>query len=368
MSPTDRQLAGAVTAQTVAVLGASGPLGRALLTHLDADTGVGRILGLDGAEPEMPVAKLEFRRADVRDRLLPRALAGADTVVHLAVTPSPLRDQDTMFAVNVQGTRNVLEAAARVGARKLVYLSHGIVYGANPGNDLPLDESAPRRANPEFSLAWQRLLAEDLVTEWAHAHPDVTVTVLRPATILGHGHMDFVTRFLEMPRLPFVRGRRPPLQVVHLEDVASAAALAVLRELPGAFNVSADGWVSIRELSHLLGRGIVELPEEVALILAQRLWRLGLSPAPPGALSYLMEPWVLSNESLRAHGWVPAHSNRDTLREFAAEHRGYYALGRVRLRRRTAVLATMLPAGLLPGVLLGRRLLRQRRPAVTAQD
>lgn len=360
VTPTDQHVEGAVTAQTVAVLGVSASLGRALTAYLDVDASVDRILGLDGPEPEMPVGKLEFRRADVRDRLLPRALAGADTVVHLATTPSPLRDEDTMFAINVHGTRNVLEAIERVGARKLVYLSHGAVYGAHPDNDVPLDESAPLRANPDFSLSWQRLLAEDLVADWARAHPDVTVTVLRPAMILGPGLDDFVARLLEAPRLPFVRGHLPPLQVVHLDDVASAAALAVAQDLPGHFNVAADGWVSVVELSHLLSRRVLELPEEVAVVVADRLWRLGLSPAPPGALAYLMEPWVLSNEALRARGWTPAHSNRDILREFAAEHHRYEALGRLRVRRRNLVLAALLPPAAVLALLLTRRLARSR--------
>lgn len=360
MSPTDQQIPGAVAAQTVAVIGARGPLGRALIAHLDDDTGVDRILGLDGAGPGIPVTKLEFRRADVRDRLLPRALAGAHTVVHLATTPSPLRDLDTMFAINVHGTRNVLEAAERVGARKFVYLSHGTVYGAHEDNDLPLDEAAPLRAEPDSSLPWQRLLAEELVSDWAREHPDVTVTVLRPATTLGPGLDDFIAPLLEAPRLPFVRGHLPPLQVIHLDDVASAAALAVTRDLPGAFNVSADGWVSVRELSHLLGRRIVELPEEIAVVLTQRLWRAGLSPVPPGALPYVMQPWVLSNERLRAYGWAPTHSNRDTLREFAAARHGILALGPLRVRRRNLLLAMLLLTGLL-SLLLGRRLLQAAR-------
>lgn len=355
----------------MAVLGASGPLGRALMAHLDVDVGVDRILGLDAAEPEMPVSKLEFRRAEVRDRLLPHALAGADTVVHLAATPSPLRDQDVMFAVNVHGTRNVLKAVEHVGVRKVVHLSHGAVYGAHADNDVPLDESVPLRATPDFSLPWQRLLAEELVADWAQVHPDVTVTVLRPAAILGPGLDDFVARFLEAPRLPFVRGHRPPLQVVHLEDVASAAALAVAQDLPGPYNVAADGWLSVAELSHLLGRRVLELPEEVAVALSEVLWRAGLSPAPPGALAYLMEPWVLSNEALRTRGWTPAHSNRDVLRAFAAEHRRYEALGRLRMRRRDRFLATLVPIAGLLVLLLARRLTGARsgrRPDAVAGD
>lgn len=318
---------------TIAVLGAARPLGGALLARLDADPGVTRILGLDDREPGMPVAKLDFRPADVRDRVLDQALDGADVVVHLPVTGLATPDEDTRFAVLVRGTRNLLEALARTPVRRFVHLSSAMVYGAQPGNAVPLTEDAPLRATPAFGPAYQRLLAEELVTQWAAAHPERAVTVLRPATMLGPGVDDAITRHLESPRLPMVRGHEPPLQVVHTEDVAAALHLAATRDLPGVYNVAAEGWLSTREVRGLLGRRLVTLPEEVALAMAERLWQAGLVAVPPGALRYLMHPWVVSSARLQAEGWAPERTNRDVLREFAAEHAAYVTVGKLRARR-----------------------------------
>ena len=66
----------------VAVIGAGSLVGRAVLGRLQAAEDVELILGIDVVEPEMPVAKLEFRPVDVRDLLLQLALDGADAVVH----------------------------------------------------------------------------------------------------------------------------------------------------------------------------------------------------------------------------------------------------------------------------------------------
>src|SRR3712207_2767542 len=90
---------------TVAVAGVANFVAAAVLERLDADRRISRILGLDLDEPQMPVAKLDFRTADVRDPLLAVALEGADVVVHVALTPGPLDAEDTMFAINVHGTR-----------------------------------------------------------------------------------------------------------------------------------------------------------------------------------------------------------------------------------------------------------------------
>lgn len=345
---------------TVAVTGAATPVGRALLARLDADEAVTCVRAVDLVEPDMPGAKVEFRAGEARDPLLPNALDGAAVVVHLAGRCGPDRDEDTMFARNVHGTRNLLAAAERVGARKVVHLSSAAVYGAHPDNPVPIDEDAPLRANPDFGYAYHQLLGEELVSEWSAGNDGVTVTVLRPAPILGPGVDDFLTRQLESPRLPVVRGYVPPRQFVHVEDVAAALALAVAADLPGAYNVAADGWLPTEELMSLLGRKAVVLPETVAFSTAEQLWARGLSPLPAGALHYVMHPVVLSAERLHARGWAPSRSNREIVREFADAHREYVTLGRVRLRRRQLYVGACAGAGLLFGVLLGRRLTRQR--------
>nr|MBA2530428.1 NAD-dependent epimerase/dehydratase family protein [Euzebyales bacterium] len=327
---------------TVAVTGAGGFIAGAVLERLDADRAVDRIIGIDGVEPQMPVAKLDFRRADIRDPLLPVALDGADAVVHLGLTPGPMRAEDTMFAVNVSGTRNLLAAADKVGVGRLVHVSTAAVYGAHPDNVVPLTEDAPLRANPDFSWAYHHLLAEELVAAWAGDHPGVAVTVLRPVTVLGPGLRNFVARHLEQPRLPLVRGSEPPVQLLGVDDLAAAVALAVTGELSGAYNVAPDGWLPLRELARLLGKRPLELPESVAFAAAHRLWRHGLLDTPPGALRYLMHPWVVSTQRLHDAGWAPTRSNREVVREFVAEHHGWLSLGRWRVRRRDAYAAVLL--------------------------
>lgn len=343
---------------TVAVTGANSAIGRALIARLDGERSVTRILAVDLDEPDMPVAKLEFRTTDVRDPLLPNALRGADIVVHLAARCGPARDEDTMFARNVHGTRNVLAAADTVGARKVVHLSSAAVYGAHPDNAVPLAEDAPLRANADFSYGYHQLLSEELVAEWAQEHPKATVTILRPAPVLGPGVDDFLVHQLESPRLPLVRGYSPPRQFSHVEDVASALACAVTHDLAGPYNVASDGWLSTEELLILLGRKPVRIPETVAFSLAEQLWASGLSELSAGAVHYVMHPVVLATDRLHERGWAATHSNREIVREFSDEHREYLTVGRVRLRRRHLAVAVFAIIGTVAGYLVGKRLAR----------
>lgn len=356
---------------TVAVMGAGGSLGRAVLAHLDADDRVERIIGLDVVPPPMPVAKLDFRTVDIRDRLLGQALAGADVVVHCLATShlpdAPARgllrtaDEDTLFAVTVGGTRNLLDAAATVGVDKLVHVSSTSVYGAHPDNAVPLDESEPLRANPDFPFAYHRLLAEELVAKWDGDHPEVSVSILRAAPMLGPAADDVVARMLEAPRPLQVRGYAPPYQFVHVDDVAAAVALGVRTDLAGTFNVAADGWLSTGDMWAMLGRKPVTVPETVAFSVLRQLHARGLMPVPAGALHYLMHPVVVATEGLHAHGWGPIRSNREVLREFVGTNRGFLTLGRLRLRRRDVYVAAAAGLGMLAGLLLGWRAYRRSR-------
>jgi nucleoside-diphosphate-sugar epimerase len=346
---------GSGNAHVVAITGVSGYLGRRLLALLDADPGVERVVGIDIAEPHAGSPKLDFHQVDVRDARLVKVLPGVDVLVHLAFQVDPIRDEERTRAVNVDGTRNVLEAAGATGIRKVVHASSAAVYGAHPDNDFPLTESSPLRANPEFSLAWHKLEAERLAEAFREDHPEVVVTLLRPAIVFGPNVQNFISRMLEAPRVTTVKGYEPPLQLVHEEDVATAIAHAVQVDLPGAYNVAADGWLTSDEVLAISGKKRVELPEAVAFSLAERLWKLGISQAPPGELHFVMHPWVVDNAKLKGAGWSPRHTNRDALLEAMGAHRPWIAVGRARMRKDDLAKGAAATLGVVGAMALVRR-------------
>src|SRR2546421_409710 len=241
-------------AATVVITGVSGFLGQAVLRRLAGSPAVGRVVGLDVREPGFRPRGLQFHLVDVTGSDLAPLFEGADVLVHLAGVHDAIPDEELMARVNVGGTRRVLEAAASAGVSKVVLVSSAAVYGAWPNNPIPLNEDAPLRPNPGFPLGVHKAEVERLLAEWALARPAVVTTVLRPAFVLG-ARADHAVARLIRARVPLaVGGSTAPVQFVHEDDATEAIALAVERDLPGVYNVAADGWLSREELRALDGR------------------------------------------------------------------------------------------------------------------
>ncbi|MGH8933760.1 MAG: NAD-dependent epimerase/dehydratase family protein [Egibacteraceae bacterium] len=349
---------------TIAVVGAGTLVGRAVLSRLQREPSVQEIVAVDLGEIDMPVGTL---RLGSHERLLPQAIEDAEVVVHcgLEATEPEWEGGGTTLARTVEGTRTVLEAAAKIGVRKLAVVSSAMVYGAHPDNPLPLDEQAALRADPDLPYAYRFMLAERLVEEWAGENPGVTVTVLRPALTWAAGADIGMSRHLASPRVPLVGDQSAPLQLVHADDVAEAVRLAVTRDLPGYYNVAAGGWLPVSEMLALLGRRSVTVPEATAYGAVRWLWKHRLWHLPPTALPYLMYPWVVTSERLADLGWSPEWSNRELLRMFAREHRDHLHFGRFRLRRRNLYAPAVAFGALLLGLLASQLTARVRYRAAS---
>ncbi|MDQ1466347.1 MAG: hypothetical protein QOH10_762 [Actinomycetota bacterium] len=302
-----------VLPETIAVTGVAGLLAQRLLPHLDAMEGLERVIGLDVREPARRMRRFEFHRVDVASSDLTAILEGVDTIVHLAGVVAGSSDAALLAHVNVEGTRHVLAAAATVGVRRVVQTSSTAVYGAWPNNPLPITEDAPLRPNPGYVPALHDAEKERRLAEWREQHPTATATTLRLAPVVGPGaHGSFALAALGRPPVS-VRGMARPVQVVHVDDAAGAIALAIARGLDGAYNVAADGWVSDAALRALVGSSRPAVPGSVARRLLHALWSSGLGDEPPDVLPYLVHPWVVANDRLRAQGWAPVYSNESAI-------------------------------------------------------
>jgi UDP-glucose 4-epimerase len=298
----------------VVITGVSGFLGQAVLRRLASSPAVGQLVGLDIREPGFRPRGMQFHLVDVAGSDLEPLFDNADVLVHLAGVHDAIPDEELMARVNVGGTRRVLEAAAAAGVSKVVLVSSAAVYGAWPNNPVPLTEDAPLRPNPGFPLGVHKAELERLLAEWALARPSVTTTVLRPATVLG-ARADHALARMIRARVPLtVGGSVAPVQFVHEDDATEAVALAVERDLPGVYNVAADGWLTRDELRALVGRKVQpSVGPEVMERALRRLFRAGLVDVPPSEVPYLVHPWVVAIDRLRSAGWNPRHTNEEAV-------------------------------------------------------
>src|SRR3954454_15004872 len=240
------------------ITGGSGYIGSRLVDHLSRRQDVDRIVICDLQPPRHYKPKTEFVNLDVRDRLAVRETlerAQPDALVHLAFILNPSHDEDFMYEVDVNGTRNVLEAASVAGTQQVLVASSSTAYGAFPDNPEPITEEHPVRGVPGFSYARDKTESDRLCQLWALEHPERTMTIVRPCIVFGPDVDNYIVRlWLKKPlRADFGTGSDPPLQFVHVDDVAEALILLLEGRHAGVFNVAGDGYISLIEASDLLG-------------------------------------------------------------------------------------------------------------------
>ncbi len=327
---------------TVAVTGPTGEIGRAAVAALERAREVQRILGM-ARRPFDPAErgwkKVVYRRGDVLDRAtVDELVAEADVVVHLAFII--VGGAHESAAVNLEGSRNVFEAAAAAGVGRLVYTSSVAAYGFHGDNPQPLTEDVPARGTDAHYYSAQKAAVERLLGE-VLAQSRTAAYVLRPCIVAGRDapllidNLPYtqiserlpapVLRLLDaVPILePVLPDPGIPFQLVHHDDVASAIRAAVLgRGAPGVYNLAGPGQLTVAELARELGWYSIPVPELAVEAVAELVGRLGFLPAQAQWIAAFREPVLMDVAKARRElRWRPQHDALDTLRETIAAAR-----------------------------------------------
>lgn len=334
---------------TVVVVGAAGALGRRVVARIAADPAVARVVAVDRHRwggPDGPTSAAVERIVDEAAGGEPkRWVEGADAVVYLAPTTrdAPGADGTGSTSSSPADVEALLAACEDAPVRTLVVLSSATVYGADPANPVPLTESAPLSPDPGVALATTRATVEELATAWAREDERRTAALLRTVVAVGP---ELARWFAASPWAAVGTGREdgPPLQLVHLDDLASAVDVARRRRLDGPANVAPDDWLDPEEVAALAG------PAGRLRGARRRFERLGLRSRRPGlaGTAYEDHPWVVANDRLRSLGWAPATSTAEAfvevdepgpLGELSARRRQQLAFGAVGLLAAVAATA-----------------------------
>ncbi|MGD9903709.1 MAG: NAD-dependent epimerase/dehydratase family protein [Vicinamibacterales bacterium] len=207
---------------------------------------------------------------------LARACAGVEVVYHIAATYREAGQPDAAYrAVNVDGTRHLLEAAHAAGVRRVVHCSTGGVHGhvAHP----PANEDAP--FNPGDIYQQTKLEAEQLARAFGLAH-GLDVVVARPIGIHGPGD----TRFLKMFR-GVARGRFPMLgsgevfyHLTYIDDLVEGFRLC--GEVPAAtgrtYILAGERYTTLKALVALVAEELGVAPPRLHLPVWP-VWLAGLA-------------------------------------------------------------------------------------------
>ncbi len=319
---------------TVAVTGPTGAVGRAVIRNLEQDDRVGRVFGM-ARRPLEPAflgwRKTKYRRGDVLDReAVSELVADADVVIHLAYAIFGSRRESAR--VNVTGSRNVFETAVLGRPGRLVFMSSVAAYGYRPGNPVPLTEDVEARGSPEHYYSAQKAECEALLAELT-AGTGMEAYVLRPCLVAGPDAMPLIRHLrlapvldripaagrrllAKLPRLlPVVTDPGVPIQLVHHDDVGSAVCAAALGDgPPGAYNLAAEGEVTMSDLAKLVGARAVPVPHALAVVSSQLVNALPWVPAEAEWVHVVRYPMLMdTTRARRCLGWEPAYTAREAL-------------------------------------------------------
>ena len=185
------------------VTGGCGFVGAAIARALKARGD--EVIVLDLA-PECPVDGVDYRRVDITDKAaVTEACRGVDTIIHNAsIVHTKQNKQDVIWAVNLGGTENMLEAARQNEVPRFIYISSGsVVY---EGKDIENgDESLPYSSISQAPYADSKIAAEKLALA-DNGKGGMATCALRPHVVFGPGDNRF------MPNL-LARGRKGQLSV-----------------------------------------------------------------------------------------------------------------------------------------------------------
>jgi len=198
-----------------------------------------------------PLAGLpvEICRGDITDEVsLQSALQGAVSAVHLVAIIRETKGA-TFEAINFSGTKNLVQAAKRVGVKRLVYMSN---LGAGPDERFPL-----------LHTKWR---AEEEVRS-----SGIDFTILRPSVMFGRGD-GFVCVLADiikkLPLVPIIGSGRTKFQLISVEDVATCVAESLTNKRTGnqIIPLGGPGHLAYEEIVDLiieklrLGRRKVHIP------------------------------------------------------------------------------------------------------------
>lgn len=305
--------------KNILVTGAAGYLGSLLVEELaeqKVQLGIKNLVATDVRELRKVYPNVIFEKLDVRDSGAEEIFKKyeIDCVVHLAsiVTPGKKSSREFEFSVDVIGTRNILMACVKSNVKRVIISSSGAAYGYYPENILPLKESDPIRGNFEFAYSFHKKLVEEELIKYKKEHPALEQTIFRITTILGESVSNQITDLFKKKFQLGLLNNEVGFSFIWDMDAVACFKEAIFSDKTGVYNLSGDGYLTIKQRAQILKKPMLIIPSTVIEIALWILKKLRLTQYGPEQILFLKYRPILSNEKLKSEfGFKPQKTSRE---------------------------------------------------------
>ncbi len=255
--------------KVVLVTGACRFLGGYLTARLAQNPLINRVIAVDAVAPSKDLlrrmGRAEFVRADIRNPFIAKVIRNGDvdTVVHAAAASYAPRSggRAALKELNVMGAMQLFAACQKAPAvRRVILKSTSEVYGSSSRDPVLFTEDCSSRRPLGEGFAHDSLDIEGYARGLGRRRPDIAVTILRLANMIGPAMDTALSRYLAGPLVPTVIGHDARLQLLHEQDALGALERATMAGKPGTFNIGASGIIMMSQAIRRSGRIAVPVP------------------------------------------------------------------------------------------------------------
>lgn len=255
--------------KVVLVTGACRFLGGYLTARLVQNPAIEHVIAVDAIAPSKDLlrrmGRAEFVRADIRNPFIAKVIRNGDvdTVVHAAAASYAPRSggRATLKELNVMGAIQLFAACQKApSVRRVILKSTSEVYGSSSRDPVLFTEDGGARRAPAGGFARDSIDIEGYARGLARRRPDIAVTILRLANMIGPAMDTALSRYLAGPVVPSVLGRDARLQLLHEQDALGALERATVAGRAGTFNIGGSGIIMMSQAIRRSGRVALPVP------------------------------------------------------------------------------------------------------------
>jgi nucleoside-diphosphate-sugar epimerase len=305
----------------ILITGGSGFLGINLIRHL-LKNGFTNLKSLDLEDFDYPEKnKVNVTKGDIRDvKTVEKIMEGVSYVIHAAAA-LPLYSKKEIYSTDIDGTKNLLEAALNKKVEKFIHISSTAVYGIPEHH--PIDENDKLVGVGSYGRA--KIRAEELCNEYRKR--GMCVSILRPKSFVGPERLgvfallyDWASDAKNFPMIGYGHNR---YQLLDVEDLCSAIFQVIKLEkiiVNDTFNIGAKKFTTMKEDYQAVlneagyGKKIIGFPATPVIYVLRILEFFKISP---------LYKWVYETASKDSYVsikkaeniliYIPKYSNKEAL-------------------------------------------------------